>query len=78
MTVFVNKEAARNLAANRAAIANKTDVSCTYQGFFGERVTTVRPSPNPASPNTASPNDAGARSTTSAADPSSLRRELDK
>ena len=30
-TVFANREAARNLAANRAAIANRTS---TYQGFF--------------------------------------------
>jgi hypothetical protein len=58
MTVFVNKEAARNLASNRAAIANKTinklqkDVLSTYQGFFAEstnhprtkRAAMVRPS----------------------------------
>jgi hypothetical protein len=42
MTVFVNKQAARNVAANRAAIANKTvnksqkDISSTYPGFFPE------------------------------------------
>jgi hypothetical protein len=42
MTAHFNEEAARNLAANRAAIANKTvdksqkDVSSTYQGFFAE------------------------------------------
>ena len=58
MTVFVNKEAARNLATNRAAIANRSveksqkDVPSTlhqgYHGFFAKstnRVTsTVRPS----------------------------------
>ena len=44
MTVFVNKEAARNLYSNRAAIENITvagksqkDVSSTYQGFFAVR-----------------------------------------
>jgi hypothetical protein len=47
MTVFVNKEAARNLAANRAPITNKTvdksqkDVSSTYQGFFAVRTKRV-------------------------------------
>jgi hypothetical protein len=46
MTVFVNKEAARNLAANRAPIRNKTvdksqkDVS--HQGFFAGRATNHR------------------------------------
>jgi hypothetical protein len=78
MTVFVNQEAARNLAANRAAILNKTS---TYQGFFAvgtnhrptNRVTTtVRPSTVTASTGV---------STTNAvliADPTSLRRELDE
>jgi hypothetical protein len=43
MTVFVNKEAAQNLAANRAVIPNRTvgkllkDILSTYQGFFAAR-----------------------------------------
>jgi hypothetical protein len=81
MTVFVNKEAARNVAANRAAIANKTvhksqkDVSSTYQGFFAERTnhrrtkTTAMVQPSMTSTlSTAVP----------IADPARLRRELDK
>jgi hypothetical protein len=49
MTVFVNMEAAQNLAANRAPITNKTvdksqkDVSSTYQAFFAERTNRVMP-----------------------------------
>jgi hypothetical protein len=49
-TVFVNKEADQNLAANRAGIANKTieksqkNVSWTYQGlFFAQRTNQVTP-----------------------------------
>ena len=81
-TVFVNQEAARNLAANRAAIANRTS---TYQGFFALGAnhrptngvtTTARPSTTTATA-TASP---GFSTTCNVliADPTSLRRELDE
>jgi hypothetical protein len=82
-TVFVNQVAARNLAANRAAIANRT--STTYQGFFAvgtnhrpiNRVTTtVRPLTATATATATT----GLSTTTavSIADPTSLRRELDE
>jgi hypothetical protein len=70
MTVFVNKEAARNLAANRAAIVNATS---TYQGFFAAGTTnhrrTVRPSTTTST---------AMSSAVSIADPTCLRRELDE
>jgi hypothetical protein len=82
-TVFVNQEAARNLAANRAPIANRT--SSTYQGYFAvgtnhrptNRITTaVRPSTATATAGT------GLSTTTGnavvIADPTSLRCELDE
>jgi hypothetical protein len=45
MTVFVNKEAAKNLAANQIAIKKSVvavDRPATYQGFFGRHTRTNR------------------------------------
>ena len=86
MTVFVNKEAARNLAANRAPITNKTfdksqkDVSSTYQGFFAERTkrVMVRHSAATATATAASTGLSTSTAMVSIADPASLRRELDR
>ena len=90
MTVFVNKEAARNLASNRAAIENKTvgksqkDVSSAYQGFFAVRpsstTATITATATPTCNTTASKSTGRSATTaiTSIADPTSLRRELDE
>jgi hypothetical protein len=90
MTVFVNNEAAQNLAANRAPITNNTgdklqhDVSSTYQGFFAERTNRVMPKvQHLAATATATATAASnvlltSSATVSIADPTSLHRELDK
>jgi hypothetical protein len=101
MTVFVNKEAARNLAANRAPIRNKTvdKISSPYQGFFAQRtndrctnrVATTVPRPSTTTVSTRIPTAcaglltglsttavASTISVSTLADPTSLRRELDK
>jgi hypothetical protein len=78
MTVFVNKEAAQNLAANRAAItANKTvnkakkDVLSTYQGFTNCRRTKTSAMVQPSMTSTLS-------TAVLIADPARLRCELDE
>jgi hypothetical protein len=81
-TVFVNNEAARNLAANRAAIANKTSGSA-YQGFFAvgtnhRRTTTVGPSTATATATATASTGLSITTAVSISDPTSLRRELDE
>ena len=79
MTVFVNKEAARNLAANRAAIPNttvaKSQKEFSSSGFFAERTNQVTKTVRPS---TSSTSTIATATTVSIADPSSLRRELDE
>ena len=92
-TVFVNKEAARNLAANRAAIpktvakkSQKEFSSSGYQAFFADHTknqftSSVGPTSSVRPPWTSSSTTKTGDVTvtrTSVADPSNLRRELDE
>jgi hypothetical protein len=76
-TVYVNREAARNLAANRAAITNKTagklpnEKASSYHGFFA-----ASPAVKPSLSTTTT--GMSASTAMSIADPESLRRELDE
>ena len=73
MTVFVNKEAARNLAANRAAIVHKAaeiSQSQKYHGFFAQPTnqvaTTMVPPSTPTTTATAALTTAGGLTNTTA------------
>ena len=86
MTVFINKEAAKNLAANRIAIKKSVvavDHPSTYQGFFGRHTTnrkmnSVPPSIGPSAIASTLCNKSIAKdSSNKLANPASLRQELD-
>jgi hypothetical protein len=86
MTVFVNKEAAKNLAANQMAIKKSVvavDRPATYQGFFGRHTTnrkmnSVPPSIGPSAIASTLCNKSIAKdSSNKLANPASLRQELD-
>jgi hypothetical protein len=88
MTVYVGQQAARNLAANRAAIlpipnSENTVGRTPYEGFFARRATNrtmnnVRPTIGPSIASKVSNERRAEDLSKHLANPTSLRREMDE